>query len=149
MISAAHLRNHVIVPVLEHLDMDSLAAQNLLLGTAAVESEMGTYLVQIRGPAMGIYQMEGPTHDDLWDGYIKQRPLLRAKLADLMISRTPAHLQLAGNLYYATAMARLLYRRSPVPLPKPDDIEGLGRMWKAVWNTNLGKGRVDTFVDAY
>ena len=46
-------------------------------------------------------------------------------------------------------MCRLKYRRDPEPLPEPDDIEGLGKTWKRVYNTHLGKGKVDEFVSNY
>jgi hypothetical protein len=149
MISASHLRNHVIVPVLEHLDLDSLAAQNLLLGTAAVETEMGAYLVQIRGPALGIYQIEPLTYRDVWDHWITHRPLIRAAVTAFAGDYPCGADQLVGNLYYATAVARCIYRRDPAPLPAADDIEGLARTWKRVWNTSRGRGTVERFVEAY
>lgn len=44
MTDADHLRREIIAPALRHIGMWSEAAENLLLGTAAVESRMGTYL---------------------------------------------------------------------------------------------------------
>ena len=59
-----HFRADVIQPTLAHLDGDDaprfqgLAAENLLLGTALVESGLH-YLHQLGGgPALGIYQIE-------------------------------------------------------------------------------------------
>ena len=54
--------------------------------------------------------------------------------------------QLTGNLFYATAVARLLYWRAPRKLPAPDDIWGLAHYWKDFFNTVEGKGRVEHFV---
>ena len=54
MIDADHLRREIVAPALRHIGMWSEAAENLLLGTAAVESRMGTYLRQIGGPALGM-----------------------------------------------------------------------------------------------
>jgi hypothetical protein len=155
MISACDLRNRVIIPVLDHLELDatsaqSLSAQNLLLGTAAAESELGLYLCQLGGgPALGPWQMEPATHDDVFNHWLVHRPLLRAKLTDFMISCTPAYLQLAGNLYYGAALCRLQYRRHAMPLPSADDLRGLARMWKVVWNTSRGRGRESDFIEKY
>ena len=44
-------------------------------GTAAVESRMGTYLRQIGGPALGIWQVEPATHLDCWDNWLDYRPV--------------------------------------------------------------------------
>jgi len=63
MTDADHLRREIIAPALRHIGMWSGAAENLLLGTAAVESRMGTYLRQVGGgPALGIWQVEPVTH---------------------------------------------------------------------------------------
>jgi hypothetical protein len=49
------LRQYVIRPTLQRLGLWSLAAENLLLGTAAQESKLGYYLHQLEGPALGLY----------------------------------------------------------------------------------------------
>ena len=56
---------------------------------------------------------------------------------------------LATDLAYACAMARIHYLRKPEPLPAHDDIEGLARYWKEHYNTFLGKGTVEEFVHNY
>jgi hypothetical protein len=43
----------------------SLNAIQLLMGTAAQESHLGTYLKQINGPALGVFQMEPNTEIDI------------------------------------------------------------------------------------
>ena len=48
-----HLAEYVIRPSLKPLGLYSLEAEQLLLGTAAVESQLGFYLHQIKGPALG------------------------------------------------------------------------------------------------
>lgn len=137
MIDPKHLKKYVIGPTLKSIGLYSEAAVNLLLGTAAVESEMGFYLHQIEGPALGIYQMEPATHDCIWDNFLKYRPILTAKVSSYHNSHLK-HEDLIGNLYYATAMARLKYFRSPRELPKADDIEGLAKMWRFDYNSILG-----------
>ena len=74
MIHPGHLLFQVINPVLRSMDAWSIAAENLILGTAVQESECGYYLHQLGdGPALGIYQMEPATHDDCWNNFLKYR----------------------------------------------------------------------------
>jgi hypothetical protein len=58
----------------------------------------------------------------------------------------PRHDQLAWNLGYATAIARLVYYRRPEPLPHADDLAGLARYWKVHFNSHLGAGAPEDFL---
>ncbi len=149
-IDVDHLRLHVIRPIITHLNMWSASAENLLLGTAAQESHMGTYLRQWdAGPARGIYQIEPDTHDDIWRNYLKFRKALKAKVTAMRAEWSTPVDQLITNLAYATAMARLVYRRVPEPLPGPKDIDGMAQYYKTHWNTELGKATVEQFIENY
>jgi hypothetical protein len=147
MIRVSDLREHVIRPTLKLLNMGSLAAENLLLGTCAQESRLGTYLKQRNGPALGIYQIEPATHDDLWKNFISFHPDLLSTL--MAINHYPRYESLVTDLSYATAIARLVYYRAPEKLPDANDVEGLAAYWKAHYNTPLGKGTVKEFIDNY
>ena len=57
--------------------------------------------------------------------------------------------ELAGNLYYATAMARIHYLRRPERLPSAMDVEGLAQYWKDHYNTYLGAGTPEKAVKMY
>jgi len=131
-INTAQLRRHIIRPVLEALEPMipySRAAENLLLGTAAQESHMGRYLKQIRGPARGIYQMEPGTYGDIWRNFLSYHPEIGKVVYFFMFRRYGDVDQLAGNLYLATAMARIHYFRVKERLPKTDDALRLGEYW--------------------
>ena len=71
---ARQVRDTLIIPVCAALGLNSPSAVQLLLGTAAQESHMGHYLVQVRGPAIGMYQMEPNTYLDIWRRYIGNSP---------------------------------------------------------------------------
>lgn len=142
MLNPKHFRQHVIDPALRDLDMYSEAASNLLLGTALTESGL-TYLVQNGGPALGVYQIEPDTHDDIWANFLKYRKTLSPKVRRSGGYVGTDHDMLIWNLKYATAIARLVYWRRPEPLPKADDAEGLAAYWKAHFNTSEGKGSVE------
>ncbi|MGI9250965.1 MAG: hypothetical protein ACR2PR_07175, partial [Pseudohongiellaceae bacterium] len=124
----------------------SKPAVDLLLGTAAQESLLGTYVRQVGGgPALGIYQMEPATHDDILDNYVRYHDDLVDKLAEIFGSTLPmAPERLVYDLRYATIMARLHYYRRPEPLP--DDLVGLAQYWKTHYNTELGAGTVSEYV---
>jgi len=156
-----HLLSYVITPVLEHLTgaalrggrtavLDTLAAHQLLLGTAIQESRL-LYLRQLgSGPALGLWQMEPATHDDIWANYLRYHPDLAAKVEALSCRLWPiGATQMQGNLYYACAMARCLYFRVPDLLPAAGNVKGLVGYWKSHYNTPLGAGTVEKALPAF
>ncbi len=144
-----HLRDEIITPTLKHLDMYSESAVNLLLGTAAQESHLGYFLKQIKGPALGIYQIEPATLHDIYSNWLTYRKEISEKLSELGVIKLSAESNLIGNLYYATAMARIHYYRVPESLPAADDIEGLASYWKRFYNSHLGRGTEEEFIHNY
>jgi hypothetical protein len=144
-------RQYIVIPALEHIGLHSLAAENLLVGTALQESHL-RYLDQLTpgpGPAYGLFQMERRTHDDHWDKFISKDQDLNDKILSLMSSHPTKIEQLRCNLLYAAAMCRVHYRRVKEPLPEASDVEGLGQYWKKYYNTYAGKGTVSQFVKNY
>lgn len=139
----------VIEPVLKHLGLDSPAATELVLNTAKAESEI-EYLRQLGGgPALGIYQMEPATHDDLWENFLRfpRWKDLARRVQSLAINKgTPDSQQLIGNLYYATAMCRVHYYRVPDALPAAGDLAAQAAYWKRHYNTHLGRGTEEHFL---
>lgn len=150
--NVAQLREHVVIRALRHLEPVipySDVAVELVLGTAAVESHF-EHLQQIQGPALGLWQIEPATHDDLWRNYILHRPPLRERMLALCGLWPTRADQLRTNLLYGAAMCRVHYRRSPVPLPSTvTDVRGLAWVWKRAYNTSAGKGTIDQFISAY
>ncbi len=145
MIDPLQFRLLVIRPALVRLGLWSLAAERLLLGTALVESRL-TYLKQKPGPALGLYQMEPATHFDIWKTYLAYRPGLALKVKGLAVGLPRAE-QMVWNLFYATAMARLKYRRDRHALPGEHDLVGLGAYYKRVFNTYEGQGSAASFEE--
>ena len=153
MFDPYQLCEYVIEPALKDINMYSKGAEQLLLGTACVESRLGTYIKQIRGPAMGIFQIEPNTHTDLWKHYIAYRSDLKLRLTNMVPKsqwrtdqRRPHHFALINSLSYSTAMARLVYRRHPDAMPQEDDWEGMAAFWKKAYNTYLGAGTEEKFM---
>lgn len=160
-LSVRHLALFVVRPTLAQLTgpdvpgLDSEAAVELLLGTAAIESGFRA-LDQITGsgdrvlgPAYGLWQIEPASLDDLHTNFLRFRPSLAARLGGLAAGWPATAMQLCTNLAYAAAVARLIYYRSPVRLAPPGDVAGHARVWKQVYNTEKGKGRPEEFVATY
>jgi hypothetical protein len=144
-INTKQLIELIIQPTLKDLGLYSLAAEQLLVGTCAQESLMGTYVAQVKGPALGIFQMEPATHEDLWNNYIGSLPpLLKSSITQTSYRTSSA--TLVHDLAYACAMARIHYLRVKAPLPPANDIPALASYWKKYYNTPLGKGKESEFI---
>jgi len=144
------------VPVLDRLErvwprMKSRAAIDLLVGTAAHETHLGALgLQQHPGPARGIYQIEPNTFQDLCKSLTERHPKLLAAMLEWTSPAVPLGAQLAGNLYFATAVARLNYWRKPFTMPAdPAPPSALAAIWKTWWNTSAGKGTVAEWLGNY
>jgi hypothetical protein len=146
-INIKHLKEYVIRPTLSKLDLWSKSAESLLIGTIAQESQAGYFLKQIKGPALGIYQIEPATHDDVWNNYLMFREELAAKVKK--IANTTGSEELIHNLAYGTAIARIIYLRAPQALPFHKNIGEMAQYWKKYYNTEFGKGTVSAFIYNY
>lgn len=135
----------LIISVLRELDLYSDDAVNLLMGTAAQESNLGKYRKQIGGgPALGIFQMEPSTFDDIRKNFLRFKPELAVKIERIgRISRFYAP-DLENNDRLAICMTRIHYLRVKEPIP--NNLEGWAKYWKRYYNTNLGKGTEDEFI---
>lgn len=147
--------NCVVVPTLNYLQKYSLAARNLLLGTCAQETEMGTYLRQINnGPGLGPYSMQDATQRDIVNRFLLLPVNKALKLkVDGLVSNAylygDRNQELMVNMAYATALARIRYMYTDEPLPDANDIQGLANYWKQHYNTPDGSGTIEQFMERY
>jgi len=150
-IDVEQLVEYIIKPALGSIVPDRIMSQDavtLLTGTAAKESIVGKYVKQINGPALGIYQIEPNTHQDLWDNYILFRPDLYEPLYELYprIKNNIDQDLLIYDNRYSTIMARLIYLRVPEILPESRDIIAQAKYWKKYYNTHLGSGTESGYI---
>ncbi len=138
----------LIEETLKEINMYSESAVNLLLGTAAQESVFGTYLKQIKGPALGVFQMEPVTYRDIYDNYLNYKKPLWA-LIEVSMGFDYCAENMIHDLKYAIIMCRLHYRRVKEKLPESNDIKGLARYYKKYFNTHLGKATEEEFINNY
>lgn len=142
----------LIRETLESVGLYSRSAEELLILTAAAESNMGEYIRQVRGPARGIFQMEPATFHDIMERWLPTRSKdLREKVAAFESTfvgmRSPD--TMVYNLKYAILVARLFYLRFPEPLPSHDDVHGMAVYHKRYFNTELGKATVAGTIEKY
>lgn len=152
MLSPRDLLKEIVEPVLAGMEADSVPARKLLLGTALAESGLRHLRQLAGGPALGLWQMEPATHDDIWRNFLHHRDRLEQKLAHLCdISHIgpgqPVAEKMMWNLRYACAMARIHYLRVPGAIP--EDVAGQAAYWKRHYNTPAGKGSVEHYLDAW
>jgi hypothetical protein len=140
MINCQQLSDLIIKPALEDLLLYSEDAVELLLFTCANESQGGTYLKQIKGPALGIFQMEPKTYNDIWQNFIAYRNDIRLRIIHQFgIQSMPSEDRMVYDLRFATAMARLHYERINAPLPSKDDPHSIWDYYKTYYNSSLGR----------
>lgn len=147
MINHQQLRKHVIRPALEHLGLYSERAEELLIFTACAESFCGKYIHQVDGPALGIFQMEPATHDDIYKNFLNYKFDLKQKV--YLLSQTATAQEMIWNLRYAAAMCRLHYYRDPEPIPSKSETKKMAAYWKRVYNTAWGKGDEQIAAEIY
>jgi len=146
----------IITPTHKYMDgnYQSDSADLLSLCTAAIESDCGYYIKQVNGPALGVWQMEPHTHDDIFANCdainddteygLKYSILLLAPGYNADEMCEAVHSDLIDSPKYACAMARLKYSMDSNPLPKvtgnrKEDERAFYDYYKRVYNTELGK----------
>lgn len=146
-----------ITKALQSMELYSLGAAHLLLGTCGIESNYGQETVQTGGgPALGIYQMEPNTLASLWNNFVRYRPPLLQKirtasdLQDLTITVPDAKL-LVINIQFATAMCRVKYLDCPgdIPQPGPDYATRLAAYYKQYYNTLAGACTIERATQVF
>tara|TARA_R110000787_G_scaffold141312_3_gene254793 strand:+ start:1208 stop:1741 length:534 start_codon:yes stop_codon:yes gene_type:complete len=156
IMDAKDFREQIVQPTLKFMNkyipgMNSEAAENLMVGTAIMESDI-SYLVQKNGPALGVYQVEPATFIDITQRYFGSSQF-RAEFAsmfwDLGYTGTTNEEHLIFDLRYATIIARIKYFMSPKPLPDAEDIHALGHYWDDNYNGNPDVGTADQWEAKY
>lgn len=118
----------------------TLPAIELLLMTAAAESDFGTYLWQKSGPAKGLFQIEPDTHNSIHANYFHRRwPMFRQKEHDALVY----------DLQYQVIVARGIYADKTEALPSENNIDGMAAYHKKHWNTLLGNADPENTVRKY
>lgn len=150
-INVSQLIELVIRPALKQMDAHSIAAEQLVIGTAAKESACGTYLHQLgEGPALGVFQMEPETYDNLWNQFLADHDRYkRLILANCGYSTIPPVDRLVTDLKLAAMMCRARYLWVNHPLPNFGDINGQATYWAKFYNGNPITGIPAKYIETY
>ena len=140
----------LISETLHELELHSDGAVELLMLTAAAESNLGEYIEQTKGPAVGIFQMEPTTFADIMGRWLDTKPDLRERVEKVLMRHVGSEYDttkhganvMRYNIKAAIIAARLHYLARPGAIPSASDSKGLATYWKKHWNTELGKGTV-------
>ena len=154
--NAQQLHDLIIKPTLKYMggNYDSKDARFLLLCTAAIESKCGYYIKQIKGPALGIWQMEPDTHDDIWKNCDAAFEDVGQRLCRMALHGSAERFVFTGETdlidspKYACAMARLKYSMDSAPLPKHDNFRAVYDYYKRIYNTPAGASTYEKFKQA-
>jgi len=140
----------LIYNTLNPIGIYSKDAEELLMATAANESNLGEYRTQApHGPARGIFQMEGEDFTDIWSNYLKYHISLGEHCSDMNNGEVGTVEDLVNNDRYAIMMARVHYCRAPGALPDAGNLEAIWAYYKAHYNTPQGAATHDQFVAKY
>ena len=134
-------KRFISLSLLEHELPRSESAVRLLCMIAAHESGGFRYVRQIKGPALGLLQMEPATYKDVSD-YGRRKGYL---WKDLPCDPK----RMVFDFKFAVAMARIFFLRIPEPIPEPHNIPGLACYAKKYWNTEKGKATPDDYRNAW
>jgi hypothetical protein len=141
-INSDHFRYMLTRPILKRENLWSEDSEELIMLSAAAESHLGEYLVQLdNGPARGILQMEPRTFHCVRTNVV---PSPRLTLSFIPSSNPD---DLIWDLRLAIVMARLAYWRHSEPIPH--SIPEMAKYWKKYYNTEKGKGNVDEAIELY
>lgn len=149
MFDINQFRDDILTPTLGGLQINEPGYKELLVFTCAVETYGGTYIKQINGPALGIYQIEPTTFSELWHNYVIRQPqIVNLMSLNLNINRLPSPNDIMTNLTLATALCVLYYkwRKAPIPETTP---ESLWAVYKEFYNTYEGKAEEVSAIKAY
>tara|TARA_R110001606_G_scaffold385158_1_gene548501 strand:+ start:3610 stop:4095 length:486 start_codon:yes stop_codon:yes gene_type:complete len=150
--NSQQLLDYIIKPTLEYMsgNYNSKNAQMLLLATAAIESKCGYYIKQIDGPALGVWQMEPVTEDDVWMNCDALKSNVGRKIRAIINEEVDeGDTMLIINPMYACAMARLKYSMDKATLPDHKEIFEIYRYYKRIYNTPLGASTFEKFKSAW
>lgn len=144
-------REYVVRPALQGIGLWSEAAEELVTGTAMVESTLN-YVKQVGGgPAVGVCQMEPATYLDLLRELVYDHKQVYVKvLTTLGMGELPKDASyLMGNLTASVIFCRLKYYFRPDPLPQAHDYAAMAAYHKKIYNTPLGGTEIDRSVKIF
>jgi hypothetical protein len=130
------------------------SVRKLMLGTAACESLL-TIRVQTHGPARGLWQCEPNTVVSIYKDFLRYRPAVYKVFSDSYgdtdkfscPSKSIIEYRLVNYDDYACMIARCKYAWDKEAIPH--DLADIAKYYKRVYNTYMGKGSAERFLQIY
>ncbi len=142
------INDYVINPALIAINSYSDDRADMVLVTGAAESLYRHVRQNGGGPALGWFQMEPRTHDDIWRNFLgSSRRIHLLEGLQKLTDRPGAAWEMEINPWYAAAMCSIHYMRDPKPLPDTGDRAAQAEYWKRVYNTSAGQGTIGGFLE--
>ena len=138
----------IIIWALKEMDLYSFDAADLVYKTGMAETGYRHLKQMGGGPAIGFWQIEPATLIDIMDNYVKYRPELEKGLKSLGFDRSDMETRVMSNIALQAVFCRLKYKRDKYALPLIGDLLGQAKYWKRVYNSHLGKGTIEHFMEA-
>lgn len=139
----------LVRPVLKVTNMWSMAAEQLIVGTALAESGLRFVTQLAGGPGLSFMQIEPKSYYDVIEYLAWKHELKSRVLSACYMEIFPDHTCLTWNLRLSILIARLIYWRRPEPLPSYGDVAGMSQYWKDFYNSSLGKGTVEHYIQSW
>ena len=121
-------------------------AVNLVYETGMAESGYRALVQKGGGPAVSFFQIEPATGRDIFNNYVEYRQTLVEALIQFGLDPMNLDFCIKTNIAIAICMCRFHYRRVPSAIPKTK--EGRAKYWKKYYNTELGKGSIEHYLEA-
>jgi len=123
---------------------------DLIIGTAAVESDMGNNLGDGKYD-IGIYQINRLTHKDIHKRILPRYPTIKSFI-DKYVKKHGIK-QSNYIIEYQILLAMVYYidrtHGKCLTISEGCGIDDLSLVWKSIYNTNLGRGTRKDFMDKY
>jgi hypothetical protein len=134
----------LIVDTLHKIGLFHESAVDLLLGTCAQESHMGKYRKQIKGPALGIMQIEPATFEDVTGRYLGFKKELRNNVLSACGIAEFKSSDLKYNDILSICVARIKFYMDSEPIPY--SIVEQAIYYKRVYNTSQGAATPEQYI---
>ena len=123
--------------------------KGFLYKVAMAESAGGKHLVQLGGgPGRGYFQFERPTVEDILNHLrdTKAADFIRKKIKNRDLLPLVGENLITYDLEFQVVLARVHLMRFRETIPS--DMLGQAKYWKKYWNTYLGAGTLEHFMEA-
>lgn len=147
----------IIDDTLHRISMYSPEASIMVFNTGLVESGYRALMQYPSKIARSYFQVEPNTCYDIFENYLRYRKAiwydvidaceLNEKYKEVIPTKQECARLLTTNIAFSICMARLVYRRVPLRLPKSSDLDGQAHYWLKHYNAG-GKGSIDKFTEA-